>query len=410
MSYRFPVAVIIAVLLFFLSVTNTAQVRNFDVGQASVTPTILPTITTPITALSPVTGTEAPVAPTMGTSPINGAWILELLKILSSSFLELLKVICAWPVILGIALLSFYKPLAKFLSDMGQRATKISIAQFSVELPASQGPPPIWTGSQLTEALQSSVTASGAKDLTNQFSTPYYFDHLIVDIEDGDKWLTSRLFLFTTMLQRMNNLRCVVFLYTKDHKPRTFLGVAHAEEVRWVLAQKYPWLEAAYTTAYAKNSPSVKNETGTPVKVGHYIWSDSGDLGASKASKIAKTFLEAIQFRKNQDPGTLLPPELQSFPEQWERLEPKPPEFPYWERGRWLTEERIRNDLQSILLIDAYVINSPELSSTKRQKAIINRPGRFVALVKEEKIFERLINRQALLEDIGRTLAKPVDD
>jgi hypothetical protein len=156
--------------------------------------------------------------------------------------------------------------------------------------------------------------------------------------------------------------------------------------------------------------PSVINTTGTPEEVGRYILSDTGALDASTASQIARAFLEAIQFRKYPDPGPLLPPELQSFPEEWVRLEPKPPESPYWERARWLTEEGLRKDLQSILLTDAYVINSPDLSSTKKQKAIVNRRGRFVALVDAEKIFQKLINRQALLEDIGRNVAEPVDD
>jgi hypothetical protein len=339
-----------------------------------------------------------------------GAWLLELLKILTSWFVEMLKVICAWPIILGLALLAFRKPLTQFLSDMGQRATKISIAQFSVELPASHGPPPVWTGAQLTEALQSSASASGAQDLTNQFKIEDSFDHLIVDIEVGDKWLTSRLFLFTTMLQRMNNLRCVVFLYTKDNRPRTFLGVAHAEQIRWVLAQKYPWLEAAYTTTYTMSSPSFRGTNGNPMEVNRFIRSDVGALDPSKATEIASAFLQSIQFRKYPDPAPLLPTELQNFSNEWVHLEPKSSEPPYWERGNWLTEERLRKDLQTVLLIDAYVINSPDLSSTKKQKAIINRRGRFVALVNEEKTFQELINRKALLEDIGRNLAKPIDD
>ena len=81
-----------------------------------------------------------------------------------------------------------------------------------------------------------------------------------------------------------------------------------------------------------------------------------------------------------------------------------------YSHATWITEEVLRKDLQSILLTDAYVKASRDLSSTKVQKAIVNRRGKFVALVDEEKIFQKLVDSQAFLEDIGRNLARPVDD
>jgi hypothetical protein len=411
MSHRFSAGVMLPLLIIFLSLANSQQIISLDARQVAVTPTILPSGPTPTSVPQTVTTTETPLSANLGDTPI-GTWILDFLRILIS-----------WPVIFGVALWGFRKPLAQFLGDMGQRATKISIAQFfSVELPASQGPPSVWSGFQLTEALQSSVTGSGAKDLTEQFKNRDPFDHFVVDIDTGNKWLTSRLFLFTTLLQRMNNLRCVVFLCRKGNKPRTFLGIAHAEDIRWVLAREYPWLEAAYTAALAKKSPSVKTEPAKdeaakgeipkPKEVSGYILSNTGALDPNTASAVAKDFLEAIQFRKYPDPGAdELPAELQNFPKgEWEHLEPKTHELPYWEHGKWLKEDILRIILQSVLLTDAYVINSPDISSSKKQKAIVNRRGRFVALVDEENIFQELINRKALLEEIGRNLAKPVDD
>ncbi len=41
-------------------------------------------------------------------------------------------------------------------------------------------------------------------------------DYIVVDLEVGKKWLTSRLFIFTLLLKRLRGLRCVVFLGTRE--------------------------------------------------------------------------------------------------------------------------------------------------------------------------------------------------
>lgn len=398
MNHRLSISVIIPLLLYFLFTTSSLKITNLDVKQAPITSTISSTTTT-LTSLPPtITITKTPVTPTTEASSTFWDYLLEFLKILTT-----------WHIILGAALIVFRRPITQFLEDIGKRATKISIAQFSVELPISHSPPEIWTGLQLAEALQASpIVDSGEETLINQFNNNNSFDHLIVDIELGQKWLTSRLFLFATMLQRMNGLRCIVFLYTKGDKPRTFLGVAHAEELHWVIAQEYPWLEAAYTNAYAKESPTITNERGDPIIVDRYIQSNAGRLNSNKASNIAKNFLSAIQVH---DTPTFTPPKsIETTKKEWSFLERKYPRLSVWEHGEWLTESWVRSKLQTVLLTQAYVIDSPDLSSTKRQKAIVNRPGRFVALVDEERVFQELIDRQTLLERIGKHLAEPVDN
>ena len=64
-------------------------------------------------------------------------------------------------------------------------------------------------------------------------------DYLAIDLGTG-RWLTSRLFIFAIMLQRMRDLRCFVFLAQEGDEGGRFLGTASPDKVRWALAYLAP--------------------------------------------------------------------------------------------------------------------------------------------------------------------------
>ena len=125
------------------------------------------------------------------------------------------------------------------------------------------------------------------------------YDYAVFDLGDGWRWLTSRLFIFATMLERMRGLRCCVFFESSGRVSKRFLGTAEPAAVRWAFAHRYPWLNPAFADAYAKNvSP-----TPEPADVGKerrasvnwsrrsFIRSARGNLSAERAASVVTAFL-----------------------------------------------------------------------------------------------------------------------
>jgi hypothetical protein len=95
--------------------------------------------------------------------------------------------------------------------------------------------------------------------------------------------LTSRLFIFAVMLQRMRGLRCLVFLETSGGIRRRFMGMAPPGAVLWSLAMRYPWLEWALANEYSR------------VLAYNEIRSVHGAPESDVANQVVAAFLEELQ-------------------------------------------------------------------------------------------------------------------
>jgi hypothetical protein len=71
-----------------------------------------------------------------------------------------------------------------------------------------------------------------------QDSTPA--DYVEINLGRGKEWLTSRLFIGVTMLERMRGFKVVVFVECSRYTDRRFLAVKLASELRWELAPPIP--------------------------------------------------------------------------------------------------------------------------------------------------------------------------
>jgi hypothetical protein len=241
---------------------------------------------------------------------------------------------------------------------------------------------------QLTPAhVIDSVSETLFKQLTENIAA----DYAIVDLGQGYQWLTSRLFIFAVMLERMRGLRCFVFLETRGDVRRRFLGTAFPDKVRWALARQYPWLEAAFAQAYSETVPYDPRLTNDP-----YVFSDASALQPDTSRKLVQNFLNKIQ--QNGTPPTN---EIGT----WESLN----NGQLWERAKWLDGDRLEQDLQGVLQ-DSWFLDSPDTPSAKRMEAILRREGPLVALVEEERRFKRLVDRQALLERVAVNQGIPSAD
>jgi hypothetical protein len=207
------------------------------------------------------------------------------------------------------------------------------------------------------------------------------------------------------MLERMRGVRRFVFLETAGGAER-FLGISTLEHVRWALARRQPWLEAALSRAYSEVFPSeIVQSTSADVDPNlttkTYIESLGGRLGEDIASSFIQRFIELIQT--NMPPG--LKPALSAMaplpgrPEQpeWYSINNAAP----WECAKWidggLIEEYLRDQLKRACFLD-----SPYLTPTQRIEAVLKCDGPAVAVITGDGTFGGLVDRQLLLESVAR--------
>src|SRR5215203_3828331 len=238
-----------------------------------------------------------------------------------ANIIDLVGVV-AWPVVVVTAVFLLREPLSSFLEGMGQRATKLSVFEFAVELAEVPEFTPAWSGPNLSDVRQPSPAAefqSGAMALFEQIRDETASDYAVIDLGEGKKWLTSRLFIFAVMLQRMRGLRCFVFLETSGGIRRRFVGMAPPDVVRWSLARRYPWLESALANAYSN-------------VLAHEIRSVQGGLDPHVANNVVMAFLADIQ--QAQAPAA-------QDNTKWVKVK-NPQGNQTWEHARWLDGARLQ--------------------------------------------------------------------
>src|SRR5437868_4459219 len=130
--------------------------------------------------------------------------MLKILLVAFSDFIELSKAL-AWPIVVLVAFVIFRKILPSLIAELSRRATKLSVFQFTVELSTVPEFKPAWSGPHLSDVRQPSPAeefTSGAMALLEEIKKDNASDYAIVDLGDGQQWLTSRLFIFAIMLKR----------------------------------------------------------------------------------------------------------------------------------------------------------------------------------------------------------------
>lgn len=302
-------------------------------------------------------------------------------------FVDLASAI-AWPLAVVLAILLLRQPLAGALS----RTTKISAFNVSLELAAvpefqtrrgSVGP------FSLREPAAAQEGPSGLGNLFDQLADPSAAECVVVDLGSGRQWLTSRVFLFAVLLQRMRGLQCVVFVETASESRRRFVGLATPEHIRWSFADRYPWLEAAFARAYETTiwpvaSPEAPRLVSPP----------NGALTATAAGDVALSYLGLVQAHSGVNPPP--PAEPLPEPEGWVRIDGQ-----FIEHATWLTGRRMEAILGAVLDRE-WVDQQAHVAAEDQIVAILAQQGRFVAMCESSGRFCRLIDRAAVVQDVAR--------
>jgi hypothetical protein len=302
----------------------------------------------------------------------------------------------AWPVVVVIALFALRPALNGFLQGLGSRVTKLSVFKVELELAAATRAEPSPTLEDIRTAPQAAPIADSSRALFQHVQDATPADYAVIALGTGDEWLTSRLYIAATLLERMRGVRCLVFLETRDGNSGRFLALAAPTTVRWALAHRYPWLEIAYRRASAIALP-----VSSPPLLPHPQWvaagqpvvtSDRGTLDPNHAQWLAREFVQVLQQPVPPPPpaGLYSPPPSAIHDPEWVTL------AGYRERANWVTPGVLAEFLPP-RAFQAWMPEMRDAPRAKRTRAVLRREGAFVALLDEDRRFLQLVDRHALL-------------
>lgn len=299
----------------------------------------------------------------------------------------------AWPIVAVFAAFLFRKPLTNFLDTVAKRATKFSIGALGIELATMNE-------AQLGDDLLTFRTAdpftvvgsSAKRTLFDMFEKPGTFEFVSINLGRGDDWVSSRLYIFAVMLQRMKSLRCIVFVQPGPETESKFLGATTPEAIRWSLARLQPWLEVAYENAYQQVlfPPPIPPNAPAPV-IEAFVKNERGAVDPQKAKEIVKNFL--LTVRANAPiPGT-------KASEGWVMVGNDP------EHATKLSGQYLEAELGQILWKDT--VRSSE--TKKEAKALLRCTAPFVAKIKRNGEFVALIDRVVFLDEVVARISDKLD-
>jgi hypothetical protein len=191
-----------------------------------------------------------------------------------------------WPLVVLFGFILFWKPLGDFLSAIGKRASKIGAFNVSLELAALPEAQP-WSGPALDDLTTEypAAMADSSGSLFRAIADTAHADYAKIDLKDGRAWLTSRLFILTTLISRVRPIQRIVFL----HGPaETYLGECSPALLARALARACPWLEEAYLTVHVSVSGSAVRLLSNRSLLGPIV--------PSEASPMLSQFLSIVRM------------------------------------------------------------------------------------------------------------------
>jgi hypothetical protein len=237
-------------------------------------------------------------------------------------------------------------------------------------------------------------------------------DYCVIDLNPQPGWLTSRLFIFTLLMERMRGLRCLVFVDSTAGSKRPFLGTIGPGRLRWALARLYPWLEESFAHAYAVlgsgGAPPAPAGPGlpafnpppaiAPAPYAFQIMSLTGALGPDQAARVIEQYVAYLQDTNPRPPA-----------EEWTLL----PSSPVWEHGVWLrageggpetitVDQILGTDFNKWALVEG--AKEPE----QEVKETLKHPGEHVAVVDANHQFKEVIDRREWVESFAWQLVQEV--
>jgi hypothetical protein len=299
---------------------------------------------------------------------------------LSENFIKLVGYL-AWPVTTIFACIVFYGPLSRLVETLGRRITKFSI--FKVDIELDRLTKAVSLGATVESLRKVAVTESGIAPIVAGVVKSGSADYLVVNIgDDGDDWLTSRLFLLAAILERSRAVKCVVFL----DKAECFVGAATARDIRSSIGAHYLAYEAAFVSAYG------------PLPLDQNMFRSG--LNEILINRLSNGFLKSTLVSRTNMPA----------PESgWVKLQREAPSPPTWEFADWVTAASLKDLLGQHLLTESIVADVGRVSP-QTTKSLMKLSGPLVAVVSSNGVFKAICDRHAAVENVARQAAEQSAD
>jgi hypothetical protein len=297
-----------------------------------------------------------------------------------------------WPAIVGLGLVIFRRQLPDLVGVLSRRINKFSFAGVSLELAVVPEMRPTALEIEVRQLNAAPQIQSGVESISGVFGELQRSAeraYIIIDLgsEAVPRWLTSRLYLLSFLITLLDWPINLVFLETTGELRKQFVGIASANSVRWALARRYSWFEAAMAAAYAAISGG-----------GIQFDPASGHLPSWQATQLLQLFLSNIRITQPA------PPAAPADPGEWLPLNDG-----MLEHARWLDGGRIERLLGQDLN-KSRVVLMPNQSLPALGKFILDQPGPFVAVLDSQRTFHSLVDRSATLEALARAVLKQRPD
>ena len=173
----------------------------------------------------------------------------------NSPAVELVKAL-AWPLAGLVIAVVFRQPITLFMSALGSRITKLSVLKVEFELVPAAAATTTPLLDDIRSATNPAVISNSTRMMLEQVQSGSLADFAVVALGAGQEWLTSRLYLAAVMMERMRGVKVFVFVERAPNTERRFVAVASVQQLRWALARRYPWLEAAWASVQLSMFPA----------------------------------------------------------------------------------------------------------------------------------------------------------
>jgi len=310
-----------------------------------------------------------------------------------------------WPAAIVFVLLKYRDLIEKLVNS--KRLPTAGIAdvlalefreanEMRTEGPASQD---LLTHLRLPRPVSQDIVGRILEALVEQLKDDTPADYVVIDLGNREEkmWLASRLYITALLLQQMTNLQALVFVEATQDTQRRIVGWTEVSKVRWALAQHFGWLEEAFSKAYYEvmSSPKMEiaNRVGNLTAVGQ-----PGNV--FPAVEIIDGFFGQIQHDQTQ---------CISIPAGTTKDEWVPIGWSWFERAQWLDASSLEKVLGEEL-ITSYVRDDALYgkTSSNQTRVVLSQTGRYVALTRDDKRFEKLIDRREVLENVAHNVLQEV--
>jgi hypothetical protein len=350
--------------------------------------------------------------------------------LLAGTFDEVVRLVQAlvWPFAALLILLALRPYLPEIVKGLARRVTRVSWASVSMEFAvASEVRPEIWGALQSLRdpASQGLVAADSGGALFMLIREGERSDSATFDLGTGDRWLTSRLFIFAVILSELLGVRCMVFIETRDGVPRRFVGLAAPRDVRAALQRRWDWHERALMSAQLNFSVSTPEAATKIDQLRTYLGDPATNVQAPSLwnlePMLRPLFAEAVQVGLGNAQAAeaaanaylrspLIAREVdEPFPqeERWVRLGAGAPGKVREEHAQWIKNaDHLSRILRDVLKTPSLVEGPGVSLKDLEQHAVLIGEGEFVAILDPEQRFKRLLNRRAVVERVGRQIAE----